>query len=303
MSEVRIIDVGPRDGLQNESIAIPIAARVELINALVAAGIRTVEAGSFVSSRAVPQMARTDEVLAGVSRVPGVLYPVLVPNLQRFEEACKAGVDSVGIFAATTESFTQKNLKCSAAESWVRFGEVAKAALAQGMKVRGYVSCAVHCPFEGWVDPARAADTALSLAQMGCYEISLCDTTGAGTPAQARALLRAAGAVIPLERLAVHFHDTYGQALANTMAALDQGISAIDSSVAGLGGCPFAPGAAGNLATEDLLYMLEGLGVSTGVDLDRVVAAGHAITSLLGRRSPSRVAAVKMRARFSPLPI
>ncbi|MDP9083751.1 MAG: hydroxymethylglutaryl-CoA lyase [Pseudomonadota bacterium] len=303
MSDVRIIDVGPRDGLQNESVAIPSAARVELINALVAAGIRTVEVGSFVSPRAVPQMARTDEVLAGVSRPPGVLYPVLVPNLRRFEEARKAGVDCVGIFAATTESFTQRNLDCSVAESLVRFGEVAKAALAQGMKVRGYVSCAVHCPFEGWVDPARTADIALSLAQMGCYEISLCDTTGAGTPAQARAMVGAVRAAIPLERLAVHFHDTYGQALANTMAALDEGIGAVDSSVAGLGGCPFAPGAAGNLATEDLLYMLEGLGVSTGVDLDRVVAAGRAITSLLGRRSPSRVAAVNTRARFSQLSV
>ena len=287
---IRIIEVGPRDGLQNEAKAVPAAAKIALVDGLVSAGLRTIEVGSFVSPRWVPQMADTDQVMAATRHHEGVEMPVLVPNLTGLERAIAAGARSIAIFAAATESFARANLNATRAESLARFADVAGQARAGGLRVRGYVSCAVHCPFEGWVDAGEAATVAAALADMGCYEISLCDTTGAGTPGRARAMALAAMAAVPAERLAVHFHDTFGQALANTLVCLGLGIAAVDGSVSGLGGCPFAPGATGNLATEDLVYMLEGLGVETGVDLDALVAVGAEISRVLGRDSTSRAA-------------
>lgn len=289
---VGIVEVGPRDGLQNEAASVPPAARVALIASLAEAGLRTIEAGSFVSPRAVPQMADTDRVLAELPPLPGVTLPVLVPNRRGLDAAVQAGARTIAVFAATTESFAARNLNASVADSLLRFADVAHQASAHGMRVRGYVSCALHCPYEGMVAPAQVVAIAAALRDMGCYEVSLCDTTGAGTPAQAQAMIRAVAEVLPVERLAVHYHDTYGQALANTWASLEMGVATIDSSVAGLGGCPFAPGAAGNLATEDLLYLLHGVGIETGVDLDRLAASGRAIMAVLGRASTSRVARV-----------
>jgi hydroxymethylglutaryl-CoA lyase len=288
---IRIVEVGPRDGLQNERSTVPVEARVQLIDALVAAGIRTVEAGSFVAPKSVPQMSGSDEVLRRIKRPVGVSFPVLVPNLKGLQGALAANADTVGVFAAASERFSRKNLNCSISESLQRFGDVAAGATERGLRVRGYVSCAIHCPYEGFVAPGEVVPIAEALLAMGCFEVALCDTTGAGTPAHAKQMLQAAICALPAQHLAVHFHDTYGQALANTLIALEMGIKTIDSSVSGLGGCPFSPGSAGNLATEDLLYMLHGLGLKTGVDLEAVAAAGRALMGLLARATTSRVAA------------
>ena len=292
---VRIVEVGPRDGLQNEKGVVPLAAKLSLIEGLVAAGLRAIEVGSFVSPRWVPQMADSDRVVSHF-RAVAVEMPVLVPNLRGLELAKAAGARTVAIFAAATESFARANLNASRSESLARFAEVAAAAQADGMRVRGYVSCAVHCPYEGWVEPGTAADLAASLTDMGCYEVSMCDTTGAASPGQALAMAKATIAAISMEQVAVHFHDTFGQALVNTLACLELGISVVDSSVSGLGGCPYSPGAAGNLATEDLVYMLEGLGIATGVDLDALVKTGAQISEVLGRKSASRAALASRRA-------
>lgn len=292
LAQVRIVEVGPRDGLQNEAGVVPLADKVALIEALAAAGLRVVESGSFVSPKWVPQMADTDQVLARLKRKPGVSYPVLVPNMKGLEAAIAAGVTEIAVFGAASESFSQKNINCSIAESLERFAPVCAAALARGIKVRGYVSCVLGCPYEGAIDPQAVARVAKALSDLGCYEISLGDTIGVGTPGRARVMVRAVAEVVPVERLAVHFHDTYGQALANILACLDLGIGVIDSAVAGLGGCPYAKGASGNVATEDVVYMLDGLGIETGVDLGRVAAAGRNILKVLGRPPASKVAQV-----------
>jgi hydroxymethylglutaryl-CoA lyase len=287
---VRMVEVGPRDGLQNEAQILPAATRIALIEQLADAGLRVIEAGSFVSPKWIPQMADTAEVLAGLTRKPGVSYPVLVPNLKGFDAARAAGVEEIAVFAAASESFSRRNINCSIAESLARFAPVTAAARQHGMRVRGYISCVVDCPYEGAIAPAAVADVAAKLAALGCYEISLGDTIGTGTPARIQAMIEAVSATLPIERLAVHFHDTYGQALANILAALEKGIAVIDSSVAGLGGCPYAKGASGNVASEDVLYMLTGLGSETGVDLGRLAAAGRFISQALGREPVSKVA-------------
>ena len=288
----RIVEVGPRDGLQNEAGVVPLADKLALIEALAKAGLPVVEAGSFVSPKWVPQMADTDQVLARLKRKPGVSYPVLVPNMKGLEAALAAGVTEIAVFGAASESFSNKNINCSIAQSLERFAPVCAAALQHGVKVRGYVSCVLGCPYEGAIAPEAVARVAKALSELGCYEISLGDTIGVGTPGRARVMVRAVAEVVPVERLAVHFHDTYGQALANILACLDLGIAVIDSAVAGLGGCPYAKGASGNVATEDVVYMLDGLGITTGVDLERVAAAGRAILKVLGRPPASKVAQV-----------
>jgi isopropylmalate/homocitrate/citramalate synthase len=289
---VRIVEVGPRDGLQNEAGLVPVEAKVALIEALADAGLKSIEAGSFVSPKWVPQMADTAAVLARLKRVPGVSYPVLVPNMQGFEAAAAAGVEEIAVFGAASESFSRRNINCSIAESLDRFRPVAKAALARGMRLRGYVSCVLGCPYEGAVAPSAVAAVAGALAEMGCAEISLGDTIGVGTPLKAQAMLRAVAEIVPMERLAVHFHDSWGQALANILACLEIGVSVVDSAVAGLGGCPYAKGATGNVATEDVVYMLDGMGIETGVDLAKLAAAGRAISAALGRAPVSKVAQV-----------
>jgi isopropylmalate/homocitrate/citramalate synthase len=288
---VKMVEVGPRDGLQNEKQVVPAATKAALIDRLAEAGLRVIEAGSFVSPKWVPQMADTAEVLARIARKPGVGYPVLVPNMKGLEAAAAArGVDEIAVFGAASETFSRKNINCSIQESLDRFAEVARAALAKGWRVRGYVSCVLGCPYEGEVPPAAVVQVAQRLAAMGCYEISLGDTIGVGTPAKAQATVAAVAEKIPRARLAVHFHDTYGQALANILACLEQGIETVDSAVAGLGGCPYAKGATGNVASEDVLYMLDGLGIRTGVDLARLAGAGRFIGQALNREPASRVA-------------
>ena len=289
---VRIVEVGPRDGLQNEAAVVPLAAKVDLIEALAEAGLKTVESGSFVSPKWVPQMADTAEVLAAIKRVPGVAYPVLVPNLKGLEAAVAAGVEEIAVFGAASESFSRKNINCSIAESLERFRPVVEAALAKGIRVRGYVSCVLGCPYEGEIAPDAVAAVSKALADMGCYEISLGDTIGVGTPLKAQAMVAAVATLVPVERLAVHFHDTWGQALANILACLELGVAVVDSAVAGLGGCPYAKGATGNVATEDVVYMLDGMGIRTGVDLMKLAAAGRAITAVIGKAPVSKVAQV-----------
>jgi hydroxymethylglutaryl-CoA lyase len=297
-SKVRIVEVGPRDGLQNEPQVIPLAAKVELIERLADAALPVVEAGAFVSPRSVPQMADTAAVLKSVRRRPNVSYPVLVPNLKGLEAAIEAGADEIAVFGAASESFSRKNINCSIAESLERFAPVCETALAEGVRVRGYVSCVLGCPYEGEIAPAKVAEVASRLAEMGCYEISLGDTIGVGTAGKARELIERVAPAVPVEKLAVHFHDTYGQALANILVALQMGVAVVDASVAGLGGCPYAPGASGNVATEDVLYLLQGLGIATGVDLDSVAATGCWISDLLGQPSASKVGrALAARAR------
>jgi isopropylmalate/homocitrate/citramalate synthase len=288
--EVRMVEVGPRDGLQNEPCAVPAPVKVELIRRLVAAGLRTVEAGSFVSPKWVPQMADTAEVMAALPQGEGVAYPVLVPNLKGFEAALAAGAREIAVFGAASESFSRRNINCSIEESLERFQPVTEAARAHGIRVRGYVSCVVDCPYEGPVAPEAVAGVARRLLEMGCYEISLGDTIGTGTPARVQALVERVAETVPVERLAVHFHDTYGQALANIYASLEKGVAVVDGSVAGLGGCPYAKGASGNVASEDVLYLLDGLGIRTGVDLGRLAEAGGFISEALGRAPNSKVA-------------
>jgi hydroxymethylglutaryl-CoA lyase len=285
---VRIVEVGPRDGLQNERNAVPIDVKVGLIEALAGAGLSIIESGSFVSPKWVPQMADTALLLAKIHQVPGVTYSALVPNLTGLAAALESGVKEVAVFTAASETFSQRNINCSIAESLDRIQAVVERALAGGIRVRGYVSCALGCPYEGQIPFEAVAQVSRALFEMGCYEISLGDTIGAGTPLQAQAMLRDVAKYVPIPQLAVHFHDTWGQALANILACLQLGIRVVDSSVAGLGGCPYAPGAAGNVATEDVLYMLSGMGIQTGVDLQKVAAAGRMISAELGRTLTSK---------------
>ena len=287
---VRIVEVGPRDGLQNESQPVAAASRVELIDHLAAAGLGHIEAGSFVSPKWVPQMAHSDAVFAGITRVEGVVYSALTPNLKGFELAAAAGVDEVAVFAAASESFSQKNINCSIAESLQRFEPVVAAAQQVGIRVRGYVSCVVGCPYEGDISPIAVASVTQALLDQGCYEVSLGDTIGVGTAGSFTLLLETLLADISHQRLALHCHDTYGQALANILVGLQHGISVVDSSISGLGGCPYARGASGNVATEDVVYLLQGMGIDTGVDLAALTAAGAYISNVLGRSSQSRVA-------------
>ena len=288
--KVRIVEVGPRDGLQNEPVILSPEIRIALIERLAAAGLTVIEAGSFVSSQRVPQMADTARVLAGLSGTGGLRCPVLVPNRQGLERALAAGAREIAVFAAASETFSARNLNCSIAESLQRYRQVCDLALRTGVRIRGYISCALGCPFEGEIPPQAVSAVAEELQQMGCAEISLGDTIGVGTPGQAVDLVSEVARHIPIERLAGHFHDTYGQALANILAVMELGMAIFDSSVAGLGGCPFAPGAAGNVATEDLLYMLDGLGIETGVDLAAVATAGHFACTALHHPTRSRVA-------------
>jgi len=287
---VKIVEVGPRDGLQNEAQIVPTAVKIGLIDRLSRTGLPAIEAASFVSPEWVPQMADSTAVMEGIERRLGVSYPVLTPNLKGLLAATAAGATEVAVFAAASETFSQKNINCSIDRSLERFAPVVGAANGRRMRVRGYVSCALGCPYEGEVAPEAVARVARRLLELGCYEVSLGDTVGVGTPGQARAMVEAVAAAVPVERLAVHFHDTYGQALANVLACLEAGVAVVDSSVAGLGGCPYAPGAAGNLASEDLLYMLDGLGIATGVELQSLVEAGLYISRCLGRPTGSRVA-------------
>ena len=286
---VRMVEVGPRDGLQNEPETVSTAQRIELVDRLADAGLTVIETGSFVSPKWVPKMADTADVLAGIKRHEGVSYPVLVPNMKGLEGAVAAKAGEIAVFGAASETFSQKNINCSIAESLERFAPVCAAALAHGMRVRGYVSCVLGCPYEGEVDPAAVAGISRRLLELGCYEISLGDTIGVGTPLKAQAMVERTAESVPRERLAVHFHDTYGQALANILACLERGVAAIDSSVAGLGGCPYAKGATGNVASEDVLYMLDGMGIGTGVDLPALASAGRFISDVLGRPAASRV--------------
>jgi hydroxymethylglutaryl-CoA lyase len=286
---VRVVEVGPRDGLQNEAREVPTGVKVELIERLADAGLPAVEATAFVSPKWVPQMADHTEVLERIRRKPGVSYPVLTPNLKGFEAARAAGASEVAIFGAASEAFSRKNINCSIAESLERFRPIVLESRKHGIKVRGYVSCVLGCPYEGEVKPERVADVAAALYEMGCYEVSLGDTIGVGTPGRTQAMLEACARRVPLERLAGHFHDTYGQALANVYASLELGVATFDASVAGLGGCPYAAGATGNVATEDVVYLLHGLGIATGVDLERLAETGRWICGILGRESSSKV--------------
>ena len=293
---VRLVEVGPRDGLQNEKQPISVADKVRLVDDLSAAGVEYVEVGSFVSPKWVPQMAGSAEVFAQIQQKPGVTYAALTPNMQGFEAAMLAGVKEVAVFAAASEAFSQKNINCSISESLQRFVPVMDAAREQGIRVRGYVSCVLGCPYEGEVAPQQVAAVARELFEMGCYEISLGDTIGTGTAGKTRTLFETVGRDIPRDKLAGHFHDTYGQALANIYASLLEGIHVFDSSVAGLGGCPYAKGASGNVASEDVLYLLNGLGIHTGIDIDALIAAGERICSVLGRDNGSRVARARRGA-------
>lgn len=288
--QVRLVEMSPRDGLQNEpGDVIATAIKTGLIDRLADCGLNHIESASFVSPKWVPQMGDAAEVMAGINRKSGVRYSVLTPNLKGFENALAAGVDEVAVFGAASESFSQKNINCSIAESLDRFAPVMEAAGKAGIPVRGYVSTVLGCPYEGDIAPEQVAKVAKALADMGCYEISLGDTIGVGTPLKAKRMLAAVAAEVPIEKLAAHFHDTYGQALANLYAVLEEGVSVIDASVAGLGGCPYAKGASGNVATEDVLYLLNGLGIETGVDLNKLVATGDWISSQLKRHNGSKV--------------
>jgi hydroxymethylglutaryl-CoA lyase len=287
---VRIVEVGARDGLQNEKTIVPTATKIELIDRLSATGLRTIEATSFVSPKWVPQLADAAEVFASIERKPGVSYPVLVPNLQGYERARAVGAEEVAVFTAASETFNRKNINASIDESIDRFMPVLERARADGVKVRGYVSTVLGCPYQGEVPVDDVVRVAARMHALGCYEISLGDTIGIGTPSKARAMLRAVAAVVPMSALAVHFHDTRGQALANILACLEEGVAVVDSSVSGTGGCPYAKGATGNVATEDVVYMLEGMGVATGVDLGMLIETGLWLSERLGRETSSRVA-------------
>jgi hydroxymethylglutaryl-CoA lyase len=287
---VRIVEVGARDGLQNEARILPVAVKAELIDRLAACGLKTVEAGAFVSPKWVPQMAESAELMRALPQREGVAYPVLVPNMKGLEAALAAGAKEVAVFGAASESFSQKNINCSIAESFERFRAAIEAAKEADIKVRGYLSCVLGCPFEGEVAPKLVADLTRSLLEMGCYEVSLGDTIGVGTPLKIKAMIEAVARRAPLKKIAGHFHDTYGMAIANIYAALEMGMGVFDASVAGLGGCPYAPGAAGNVATEDVVWLLQGLGIESGIDLLRLAETGVWISQQLGRESNSRVA-------------
>ncbi|MBB3232597.1 hydroxymethylglutaryl-CoA lyase [Halomonas stenophila] len=286
---VRLVEVGPRDGLQNEPEAIATETKLELIDRLGAAGLAHIEAASFVSPKWVPQMADHHEVMTGLRRREGIVYSALTPNLKGLEAALECGVEEVAVFGAASETFSRKNINCSVAESLERFAPVLERAREANVRVRGYVSCVLGCPYEGEIASAKVAEVAKALHDMGCYEISLGDTIGTGTPLKAKRMLEAVARDVPLTRLAAHFHDTYGQALANLYAVLEEGVAVIDSSVAGLGGCPYAKGASGNVASEDVVYLLNGLGIQSGIDLDQLAATGHWITQAIGRPNRSKV--------------
>jgi hydroxymethylglutaryl-CoA lyase len=298
--QVRIVEVGPRDGLQNEKTSLGVADRIAFIEALLGAGLRTVEVGAFVSPKAIPQMVGSDEVLKGVNHHPDAEFHVLVPNEKGYEAARAAGARVIAVFGSASEGFSRANINCSVAESIERFKPVIARARSDGIKVRGYISCVLGCPYDGEVKPQAVVGVAKILWELGCYEVSLGDTIGVGTPRKARELLRAVAGSVPVAHLAMHFHDTYGQALANLYAGMEEGCRVIDSAAGGLGGCPYAPGATGNVATEDVVYMLEGMGIKTGVDMRKLVAATNAISKLIGRPSVSRVAsALNAKARAS----
>lgn len=288
--QVTIFEMAPRDGLQNEAAKITVADKVTLIEGLTNAGVKKIEAGSFVSPKWVPQMANSDDVLKQVSRIEGVAYTALTPNMRGYEGAIASGADEVAVFGAASEGFTQKNINCSIAESIERFIPVIEAAKAQNLPVRGYVSCVAGCPYDGDIAPEKVAEVAKKLFELGCYEISLGDTIGVGTPQVIQRMLNAVQEHVPANKLAVHFHDTYGQALTNILVALQNGISVIDSSVAGLGGCPYAKGASGNVASEDVIYMLHGMGIETGIDLNQMVQVGASISKVIGKAPQSKVA-------------
>ena len=296
-THVRIVEMGPRDGLQNEKQIVSTETKVELIARLGAAGLQAIEATSFVSPRWVPQMGDAADVMARIERLPGVSYPVLTPNLQGFEAALAAGAGEVAVFAAASESFSRKNINCTIAESLARFEPVMAAARTAGVRVRGYVSCVLGCPYEGDIRPEAVADVAATLFAMGCYEVSLGDTIGAGTPGKTRRMLDAVARRVPVDKLAGHYHDTFGQAVANVYASLEAGVACFDSAVAGLGGCPYAPGASGNVATEDVVYMLDGLGIQTGISLDALVDTAGWISERLGRPPASKVARAVLAKR------
>jgi hydroxymethylglutaryl-CoA lyase len=289
--QVRIVEVGPRDGLQNEKTSLGVADRIAFIEALLGAGLRTVEVGAFVSPKAIPQMVGSDEVLKGVNHHPDAEFHVLVPNEKGYEAARAAGARVIAVFGSASEGFSRANINCSVAESIERFKPVIARARSDGIKVRGYISCVLGCPYDGEVKPRAVVGVAKILWELGCYEVSLGDTIGVGTPRKARELLRAVAGSVPVAHLAMHFHDTYGQALANLYAGMEEGVRVIDSAAGGLGGCPYAPGATGNVATEDVVYMLQGMGIATGVDMPKLVAATNEISKLIGRSPVSRVAA------------
>ena len=289
-TSVKIVEVGPRDGLQNEKQVVLTADKIELINRLSETGLSVVEATSFVSPKWVPQMADNKDVLTGIKQHTDVSYPVLTPNMKGFEAALAAGAKEVAIFGAASESFSQKNINCSIDESLERFRPIMQAAKQNDIRVRGYVSCVLGCPYEGDIAVTKVADVAKMLFDMGCYEISLGDTIGVGTPLKAQAMLKAVAQNVPMSALAVHFHDTYGQALSNILACLQLGVTTVDSSIAGLGGCPYAKGASGNVATEDVVFMLNGMGIRTGIDLNQLLKAGQFISEKLGRSPMSKVA-------------
>ncbi len=297
---VKIVEVGPRDGLQNEKNIVPAATKVEFINRLSQTGLKTIEATSFVSPKWIPQLADAAEVLAGIEKKPSVSYPVLVPNEKGMQRALAAGAKEVSIFTAASESFNRRNINASIAESIERFKPVTALAAEHDIRVRGYISTVIGCPYEGAIEPAAVARVARQLDALGCYEISLGDTIGVGTPVKAERMLAAVAAEVPMEKLAVHFHDTYGQALANIHACLGLGVAAVDSSASGLGGCPYARGATGNVATEDVLYMLTGMSIDTGVDMDRLLEAGAFISAALGRRPDSKLGRIPAENRYGP---
>lgn len=289
-SKVRIVEVGPRDGLQNEKQQLTTATKIELIRRLGEAGLKSIESTAFVSPKWVPQMADAAEVMAGIERRAHVAYPVLVPNMKGFEAAQAAGAMEIAVFGAASETFSQKNINCSIAESLERFRPVIEKAQAADIKVRGYISCALGCPYQGEVKPMAVAEVAKDLFDMGCYEVSLGDTIGTGTPEATKAMIEAVAKRVPLKKLAGHYHDTYGMAIANIYASLEVGLTVFDSSVAGLGGCPYAAGASGNVATEDVVWLLQGLGIDSGIDLDKLVDTGAWISRELGRETQSKVA-------------
>ncbi|WPO39639.1 hydroxymethylglutaryl-CoA lyase [Tardiphaga sp. 42S5] len=286
---VRIVEVGPRDGLQNEKTPVSVEDRIAFVKALVGAGLHTVEVGSFVSPKAIPKMMGSDQVFLGLRDLPGEFH-VLVPNEKGYEGAKAVGAKVIAVFASASEGFSRANINCSVAESIERFKPVIERARADGIRVRGYVSCVLGCPYDGDVAPQAVVDVSKTLFDLGCYEVSLGDTIGVGTPSKARQMLRAVAGSVPMPKLAMHFHDTYGQALANLYAGMEEGCRVVDSAAGGLGGCPYAPGATGNVGTEDVVYMLEGMGIATGVDMNKLLAATNAISALIGRPPVSRVA-------------
>jgi hydroxymethylglutaryl-CoA lyase len=294
---VKLVEVGPRDGLQNEKNVVPAAVKIGFIDRLSQSGLQTIEVTSFVSPKWIPQLADAEEVFKGIVKKSGVAYPVLVPNEQGMQRALKAGAREVSIFTAASESFNQKNIHCSIAESIERFKPVMEMATKHGVRVRGYISTAIGCPYEGAIRPEAVVHVAKQLADLGCCEISLGDTIGVGTPVKTQRLLAAVAAVVPMQKLAVHFHDTYGQALANIHACLELGVSVVDSSISGLGGCPYAQGATGNVATEDVLFMLTGMGIETGVDMAKLLEAGRFISEALARKPESKLGRIPADSR------